>query len=427
MTEHAPRLDSPDGPGDARPRRPIMVAEAKPLRAGQTVLFSTFEPSGDALAARAIHALLADHPDVKVYALGGPRMAAAGAELLERTTQHGSMFLDTLAHVWSHRKRLARLRGWLAAHRIDALVPVDSPAGNWSICSAVRSAQPSAKIVHLVAPQVWSWARWRVHRLRRLTDHVLCLLPFEPQWLGSRGVRATFVGHPVYDPPAGDDAISAPDLPEGSPRLAFLPGSRRGEIIRNWPTMLEAFSRLREKHPLLVGAVAALDDRLEELLRDVTSRHGRSWPSNLALVAGRTGAVLRWCDFALVASGTATLEVAAHRKPMVVMYNMRWITAAIAAILVRARPFSLPNLVSEWAGLGSAVPELIPHFGRVDPVVRRIEELLDSPETARRQRAVLGEINARFAGRSFSAESVRHLAAALGLPAAAEPVRALAK
>ncbi len=422
MTENPAWLNFLEGTGDAR-KRPIMTAEPKPLRSGRTVLFSTFEPSGDALAATAIRALLADHPGVKVYALGGPRMEAAGAELLEHTTQHGSMFLDTLVHAWSHRKRLARLRRWLAAHRIDALVPVDSPAGNWSICSAVRRAQHTAKIIHLVAPQVWSWARWRVHRLRRLTDHVLCLLPFEPQWLGSRGVRSTFVGHPVYDAPAETGGRS-PDLPEGSPRLALLPGSRRGEIIRNWPTMLEAFCRLRENHPLIVGAVAALDAQIEELLRDVTARLGRAWPSNLALVAGQTDAVLRWCDVALVASGTATLEVAAHLKPMVVMYNMRRITAALAALLVRSRTFALPNLVSEWAGQGRAVPELIPHFGRVEPVVRRLEELLGGPEAARRQRALLAEVNARFASHSFSRESAHHLAAALGLRPAAVPIPA---
>ncbi|MCH8151777.1 MAG: hypothetical protein IH830_05330 [Planctomycetes bacterium] len=381
----------------------------------QRILFSTFEPSGDALAADAIAVMLRRNPQLMIYALGGAKMQSAGAELIEHTTDRGSMFLETVAQVWSHRKRLQRLRAWLTRHRIDALVPLDSPAGNWSICKLVRRVQPKAKIVHLVAPQVWAWAPWRVRRLRRLTDHVLCILPFEPQWFAARGVRATFVGHPVFDPSCRRPPESSDALPPGQPRLALLPGSRRGEVTRNWPTMLKAFLRLRQAHPHLHGTVAALNDRIEQLLRQISQKEcgGADWPEHLTLLTAQTDAVLDWCDLALVASGTVTLELARRAKPMVVMYNMPWLSIVAMGWMVRTRTFTLPNLVSQSAGRGRAVPELVPHFGQVQPVVRELQTLLNNEDIAQHQRIALAEVAAQFDDQRFTDAAPRQILAAI--------------
>jgi lipid-A-disaccharide synthase len=376
----------------------------------QGLLFSSFEPSGDALAADTISGLLRHQPNLKVYALGGPKMQAAGAELLEHTTQHGSMFLEALVQVWSHHRRLGRLRKWLQKHPICGLVAVDSPAANWSICRAVRRTQPAAKIVHLVAPQLWAWAPWRVRRLRKLTDHVLCLLPFEQPWLAARGVKASFVGHPAYDSASRSPEPMPRELPQGHPRLALLPGSRKGEVRRNWPTMIEAFGRLAGKHPKLHGVAAALDERTEAMLREAPGE----WPARLTVLTGRTDAVLDWCDLALVASGTVTLQLAARLKPMVVMYNMSRFAAQVGVRLVRTDTYILPNLISQWAGLGRAVPELVPHHGQVEPVVRQLDTLLSSEDAADRQREVLAAIAVRFDDRRFTEEAPRQLLEELG-------------
>jgi lipid-A-disaccharide synthase len=375
------------------------------------LLFSSFEPSGDALAAETIRQVLRREPDLNIYALGGPKMEAAGAQLLEHTTQHGSMFLETLVQIWAHWRRLARLRKWLREHPIRGLVPVDSPAANWSICRAVRRVQPSARIVHLVAPQLWAWASWRIRRLRRLTDHVLCLLPFEQPWLVTRGVKATFVGHPAYESAGGPPGPEPEGLPQDHPRLVLLPGSRRSEITRNWPTMFAAFARLAQAHPDLHGVAAALDERTETLMRQ--SAPG-AWPPRLTVQTGRTEAVLDWCDLALVASGTVSLQVAARLKPMVIMYNVSRLTVQIARWVVSTRTFTLPNLVSEWAGLGRVVPELVPHHGQVGPVVDQLETLLSDEHAAARQRDMLAEIATRFGDLRFSEEAPRQLLEKLG-------------
>jgi lipid-A-disaccharide synthase len=379
------------------------------------ILFSTFEPSGDALAAGTIARLLGLWPGLRVYGLGGPKMAAAGAEVIEHTTHRGSMVLETLAQVRAHGARLARLRRWLAANPVGALVPVDSPAGNWSICRLVRQHRPEARIVHLVAPQLWAWAPWRIRKLRRLTDRVLCLLPFEPAWFERRGVPAAFVGHPVFDPFCYPSAPGVSDLPGGHPRLALLPGSRRGEILRNWPTMLGTFVRLRRDSRDLLGVVAALDEPVGRTIRDITLRRRgvEGWPEGLSVSSGRAPEILDWCDLALVASGTVTLELARRRRPMVAMYNVSPVSLVAMGWMVTASTYTLPNLVSEWAGLGRIVPELIPHFGGVGPVVRQVRRLLEDPEAGERQRAGLARVAALFDGRPFSEESARELVAVL--------------
>ena len=377
-------------------------------------LFTAFEPSGDALAASVIAQLKARHPDEPIWALAGRRSAAAGAELLEESTQQASMLLESLRHVRRHWQRLGRLRPWLNAHRIKALVPTDSPAANWPICKLVRRQQPEAKIVHLAAPQLWAWAPWRIGKLRRLTDHVLCLLPFEPAWFEPRGVPATFVGHPLFaqrrPTPALGATCAAPT------RLALLPGSRTGEIKKNWPTMLAACQALQRRHAGLTARVAALDTRTAALIQDV-GRQGDGpavLPETIQLLSGQMDAVLNWCDLALVVCGTAVLEVATYGKPMVALYNVSGVERLGYALarrwLFATETFSLPNLIAQWQGLGRVIPELAPHAGQVEPVVAALEQLIVDPEARRRQQQALAQVVSAFSDGTFSDAAERLLA-----------------
>lgn len=366
------------------------------------VLFSAFEPSGDAIAAPVIAALRARRPDLRVWALGGPRMKDAGAELIEATTEQAAMLVGAAAHYASHRARLHRLASWLGGSRLRALVPVDSPAANWSICRAVRRSHRDARIVHLVAPQLWAWGPWRIGKLRRLTDHLLCVLPFEPMWFGERGVPATFVGHPLYEP--GPDPCTAGCSDDGSTVLAILPGSRPAEIRANLPMMLEVYRRLCRTRADLAGAIAAASASTADLIRQVAGPHGL--PPRLALHVGRTASVLAGADVALVKSGTATLSAAAGMAPMVVVYNYRrWSWHLVGRWLVRTRTFTLPNLIAEHLGLGRIVPEFVPHFGRIDPVLAAVAGLLDDPAARSRQREDLTRVAAAYRGCAFAARA----------------------
>jgi lipid-A-disaccharide synthase len=381
-------------------------------------LFTAFEFSGDEHAAPVIAQLKKVRPEIPIYALGGPRMAAAGAELIERTTDKAAMLHNAAAQALEHKRRLGRLRAWLEGRQIAALVPVDSPAANWSICALVRRQQPpesQARIIHLVAPQLWAWGGWRIGKLRRLTDHVLCLLPFEPAWFAARGVAASFVGHPAF---AGEFA-ETPDprtlegaLP-GHPRLALLPGSRRGEITANWPTMLEVFQRLRTKHPTLTGAVAAVDENIARQVREISAARVGGMPG-LEVRIAETPTVLAWCDAALVTSGTATLHVAVRGKPMVVIYNIsRLGWNILGRWIVRTRTFTLPNLLAPGApstgGQAASgthvVPEFVPHFRQVEPVLAAMDRLLADPSAGAAQRAAFARIAEQFRGHDFAVEA----------------------
>jgi len=354
------------------------------LKSG-VILFTAFEPSGDALAAPVIEVLRAQHPQIDIQALGGPRMRASGAQLLRETTHNAVMLGGAVSKILEHRAQLAILRRWLSDHRVTTLVAVDSPAANWSICKLIRHLHPQARIVHLAAPQLWAWAPWRIGKLRRLTDHVLCLLPFEPSWFAARNVPASFIGHPIFD------QLSAASRQgtgvEGHLRLLLLPGSRRSEMRANWPTMRRAFELLRQRHAHMTGVVVVADDQGAGLIRTLGTAEG------LEIQCGRIDQVLPQAHLALVVSGTATLHVAAATRPMVVLFNVRpWLWHGVGRWMIQTRTFSLPNLIGQSLGLGRIVPEFVPHFGQVKPVADQLRRLIEDEDWYRRQRHMLGRI-----------------------------------
>lgn len=383
------------------------------------LLFTAFEPSGDSLAAPVIGAMRELSPDTPIWAMGGPQMQEAGASMIELTTERPVMHLGAATHAWIHYRRLQRLKSWLSQHRIQALVPVDSPAANWSICKQVRRQVPGVKIFHLAAPQLWAWATWRIHKLRRLTDHVLCLVPFEPDWFKERGVPATFVGHPLFDHrghrAGGGITLDSPPVAGGS-KLALLPGSRPGEIRVNLPTMLSAFTEIQKDHRGLAGLIAVDNEMSAERVRHAVRGQMKTggFPDGLDMRIGQTDAVLHWCDLALVKSGTITLQVAAHRRPMVAMYNLNWWGwQLLGRWVVRTRPLTLPNLISKAAGSGPAIIELVPHWGAVEPVVKALKTLISDPAARAQQISRFEEIASQFAGHRFAAAAAGHLAAAV--------------
>ena len=370
------------------------------------IVFTVFEPSGDLLAARLIREIRRREPGRPIVGFGGPEMQAAGAELLEETTGHAKMGLSAVSEAKTLLQRKAKLAAWLKENPIAALVPTDSPAANWSMCKAVRQHQPDAKIVHLVGPQIWAWASWRINRLRKLTDHVLCLLPFEPDWFGSRGVPATFVGHPLYSPEARevDDSplIATDDQPVrvGQPNLALLPGSRAKEVAVNWPTMLKVYDQLRHRLPNLAVTVAAADRNRAQQLNQM-SPGGRP-PRGVQVVVGQASRVLDWADATLVVSGTATLQAASRGTPMVVLYNANmkaW--HLVGRWLISSRTFALPNVIGEAMDWGRLVPELVPHDGSPEPVLERLRPLLQDKNARQQQIDRLAQIAEVYGNLNF--------------------------
>ncbi len=389
-------------------------AESLPAVAPEVsgVLFTAFEPSGDDHAAAVVRELRMRHPTLPIYAWGGPKMAAAGATLVERTGEDAVMGVPGLAKVREHQRINRRVRAWLERHpEVRLVVPVDSPAANFPICRIARSM--GLRIVHLVAPQVWAWGGWRIHKLRRLTDLLLCLLPFEQKWFRERGIPARFIGHPLFDRPLDRAALdeAAAGLPDGSPRIALMPGSRPSEITKNFPLLLGAFRAIGNAHEGAVGVVAATTPAVEQRLRAIAASHG-GWPESLSVVSGRADVVIHWCELALVVSGTVTLQIARQQRPMVIVYRSNPLVYVLLARWVLSTEFfTLPNLI---AGR-EIVPELVPHFAGHEPITEQALHLLADPSLAARQRAEMARIAEKFAGRHAARNAADAIEQSLGL------------
>jgi lipid-A-disaccharide synthase len=374
-------------------------------------LFTAFEPSGDDHAAPVIAELKRRHPGLSIYAWGGPKMARAGATIVERTGEDAVMGVPGFAKIIEHGKINRRVDEWLEDHRIDLHVAVDSPAANFPLCALSKGR--GTRVLHLVAPQMWAWGPWRVGKLRRLTDLVLCLLPFEDHWFLSRGVPARFIGHPLFDHPLDlaqvDQRVAAlgallpqPELPpHQAPKIGLMPGSRPSEVKATLPALLDAVRRIQADFPHASAVFAVTHPDVEHTIRTRAKRLG-GWPANTTVVARDTDAVIRWCDMALVKSGTITLHMARQNKPMVTFYRPDKLAYyLVGKWLVSAPHFTLPNLIAGKR----IVPELIPHFGDGQDLAVGIYRLLRQPGFADDQRAALTAMCRKFEGKCASVEA----------------------
>ncbi|CAN0560347.1 unnamed protein product, partial [Laminaria digitata] len=291
-------------------------------------------------------------------------------------------------------------------------VPVDSPAANFPVCKLTKAA--GARVVHLVAPQLWAWAPWRIRKLRRLTDHVMCVLPFEQEWFRSRGVDATFVGHPLFDKSLDTNALDQKidGWARGQQNIALMPGSRPGEMKKNFPLLLGAYIKLNKEHKDMRGIVAATRPEIEPVLRQIAHDANLTWPDSLEIQFGSTDAVVRWCDLAMVVSGTVTLQIATQHKPMVIVYKVRRLTwLLIGRWLIRTDYVTLPNLIA-----GREIsPELVPHFGGSEPIADRVVGLLEEPEAFATQVRELEAIGRVYDEQNAAVNAARIIARYAGL------------
>ncbi len=358
------------------------------------ILFTAFEPSGDDLGAAAIRALKERRPDLQIFAWGGAGMAAAGATVVERTGDDAVVGLPGPGKILEHIRLNKRIAAWIEEHRPILHVPVDSPAANFPICK--ESKKRGIPVAHLAAPQLWAWAPWRIRKLRRLTNHVMCLLPFEPEWFQSRGVPATFIGHPLFDREIEDIAELKERDEAGPLRLGVMPGSRPKELSRHLPLMLEVLRSLRATWPELEIRFAVQEEAAAGRVRELAQESG-GLPENAEIVAGEysVARVASWADVCLTKSGTVTLHITRQRCPMVVVY--RTLTIAYVLIgrwLLTTNDRAMPNLIAGRR----IVDEFVPHVGGAAPIEAAVRSLLMDSGKRERVRADLETVASKFEG-----------------------------
>jgi lipid-A-disaccharide synthase len=333
------------------------------------------EASGDLLASLVLQAMRARWPGMTAQGIGGPQMQAHGFEPWWPAHKLAvSGYTEVLKHLREIMGIRDALRDRLLKERPDVFIGVDAPDFNLGLEGDLRKA--GVKTVHFVCPSIWAWRMKRVEKLKRSCDHVLCIFPFEPELLARHGVAATYVGHPLASViPMEPDRARARQvlgLPPGAEVVAILPGSRASEVEALAGRFLHAAALLQRQRPnawFVIPAVPGLQARISELTRSGPA------PRHLIIVPGQSHTVLAACDVALVASGTATLETALFKRPMVISYRTHWLTYALMK----------PRHLQPWVGLPNilcgdfVVPELLQSNAKPESLSGALAAWLDSP------------------------------------------------
>jgi lipid-A-disaccharide synthase len=320
------------------------------------IFLSAGEPSGDLHAANLVRSLRVRMPRAEFVGFGGPRLDQAGAQLLYPLVELSVMwFVRVLLNLRVFLRLLDQAERYFQEQRPDVVILIDYPGFHWLL--ARRAKRQGIPVVYYVPPQIWAWAGWRVKKVRRDFDLVLCSLPFEPAWYRARGVPgAEYVGHPYFDELA--DRLLDPDFLEREvaderPLVAILPGSRTQEITRNLPTMLKAAVEVSRGRPDVRFAVACLNAKHQALaLRYVEECVGQGLP--IEVHSGRTPEILRLAECCWSVSGSVGLELMVEALPSTVLYRVNRFDLWIARPFIKARFISLVNLLAD--------AELLPEF-----------------------------------------------------------------
>ena len=314
------------------------------------------ETSGDVLAGLMLDGVRARWPDLRAVGIGGPQMAARGFTAWwphEKLSVHGYGW-DVLRRYREIVGIRRQLKSRLLLQRPDLFIGIDAPDFNLDLEAALKAT--GVKTVHFVCPSVWAWRAERLEAIRRSVDHVLCLFPFEPALLARHGIAATYVGHPLAQViPLEPDRAAARvklGLRQDAPVLALLPGSRQSEIAHLALRFFQAAALVRQAQPTMqfvVPALPALMPAIEQAAR------ASGMAVQLTIVAGQSHTALAACDLTLIASGTATLEAALFKRPMVIAYHMSALSWQIMGRKKLQPWVGLPNILCQ----DFVVPELL--------------------------------------------------------------------
>ncbi len=360
----------------------------------EKILVSAGEASGDLYAAAVVGALRARLPETEFFGCAGPRMRAAGVRAV---VDSASLAVAGLFEVASHIPRIyreyRRLIAAAEAGRPRLAILTDSP--DFHLRAARRLKAMGIPVVYLVAPQAWAWRQGRLRSMRRCIDHLLCIFPFEEEFFRSRGVHATYIGHPLaamVRPSLDRDAFfERHGLDARLPLVALLPGSRPGEAARHWPAVLDAAARLAKSRPAqFVLAVPPGRFVQAPVSSTLTERNGA--PS-IQVVEGETWNVLASADVALAASGTVTVEAALLGTPMVVFYRVSALSWLAGRLMVRVPFYSMVNLV---AGR-QVVPELMQNEMNGGRLAAEALRLLEDEAARAAMRRDLADVARRLA------------------------------
>ena len=334
------------------------------------------ETSGDLLAGLLLDGLLARWPGLQSMGIGGPQMVKRG---LNAWWPSDKLAVRGFVEVLRHYREIVGIREQLKQRLLreppDVFIGVDAPDFNLDLERDLKAQ--GIKTVHFVCPSIWAWRPERIDTIKRCVDLVLCIFPFEQDLLARHGIAATYVGHPLANMiPQQPDRLAARQslgLDADRPVVAILPGSRATEVKYLAGRFFRAAALMQRQQPglqFVVPAIAGLRAAIEGAAR-AAGMH-----EQVQIISGQSHAALAACNVALIASGTATLEAALFKRPMVIAYNMNWLTYRMMK----------PKQLQPWVGLPNilcrqfVVPELLQHEATPDRLASATLAWLDAPE-----------------------------------------------
>jgi lipid-A-disaccharide synthase len=312
----------------------------KPLR----IFFSAGEPSGDLHAANLIRALTKLCPHTEFVGYGGPKMAEAGCQLhVDLTALAVMWFLRVLLNIHKFLNLVSLADRYFRQVRPDAVVLIDYPGFNWWI--ARRAKAHGIPVFYYAPPQIWAWGSWRIKKMRRFVDHVLCSLPFEEAWFRERGCNATFVGHPFFDEVrqhALDEAFVASQQQKSGPLVTLLPGSRTQEVTENLHWQLKAAAIIMSRIPDVRFAIASFKPQQAEIAR----RKAAEWGLPVDVYLRKTPELIQLADCCLSVSGSVSLELLYYAKPTVILYYISRLAYRVQEQFRNVKYITLVNLLA---------------------------------------------------------------------------------
>ena len=336
------------------------------------------ETSGDLLAGLLLDGLKARWPSIETSGIGGPRMVERGFEAWWPSEK---LAVRGYVEVLRHYRELVGIRDQLTKRLLakppNLFIGVDAP--DFNLALEARLKTNGIKTVHFICPSIWAWRADRVEKIRRSVDHMLCIFPFESALLASHGIAATYVGHPLASviPMQSDraGARAALGLRQEDCVVAVLPGSRKSEIDYLALRLFKAAALIKRAQAAIKFIVPAIPS-LKHLVERLADQAGMR--ASLQIIEGQSHTALAACDVTLIASGTATLEAALFKRPMVIAYNMNWLSWQIMQRKQLQPWVGLPNILCQ----DFVVPEFLQHAATPEALADAVLQWVDARSTA---------------------------------------------
>lgn len=352
----------------------------------KNILLITGEPSGDVQASKMLKELKIFLPDTHFWGFGGDNLEKQGLELIEHIRDLSIVgIFEIIKKLPQIHSQFKKIRSEIDKREPDAAILIDYPGFNLKLAEYLK--KKGIPVIYYIIPQIWAWGPWRINKIKKYVDKAVVLFDFEETLLKNNGIDCTFAGHPLVDSYHSFIGTHSP-AERDKKAVALLPGSRNSEIDRLLPPMLEAAHKIHAVNPGIEFIIAESSNIQREKYEKIYSCYG---PLPMKRVKDDTLSALENADFALVTSGTATLETSMMEKPMVVAYKTNLLTYFLGRhVFMIAKHLSLANIIADK----EIVPELFQNDATGDNLAGTALSIMEDPLKMDRTRNELSKVKA---------------------------------